>query len=155
MLQKIILILSCYLVISCAGPPLPNHIRVSGLYPTKIILKNSQDQYIRIDDKPPYYLIADAQAAQADTFYFCDLGRNTVALKAKDQYVTVYLPLDNQAVLRQEHIDHWEKLTLEKHEDLVSFKAWNNLYLKPTNNHILAASSATLTDACLFQIIEL
>jgi len=155
MLQKIILILSCYLVIACAGPPLPNHIRVSGRYPTKILLKNTQNQYVRLNDKPPYYLIADAEAAQADTFYFCDLGRNIIALRAKGQYVSVYQPLKNQAVLRQKHIDNWEKLTLEKQEGLVSFKGWNNLYLKPTNNHILAASSATLTDACLFQIIEL
>lgn len=155
MLQKIILVISCCLVISCAGPPLPNHIRVSGLYPTKILLKNTQNQYIRLNDKPPYYLIADAEIAQADTFYFCDLGRNTVALKAKDQYVSVYHPLENQAILRQKHIDNWEKLTLEKHENLISFKGWNNLYLKPVSNNILSASSLTLTDSCLFTMIEL
>lgn len=155
MLQKTILSLSCYLLIACAGPPLPSHIRVSSLSPTKILLKNTQNQYIRLNDKPPYYLISDAKIAQADTFYFCDLGRNTVALKAKDQYVSIYLPSQNQAILRQKHIDNWEKLTLEKQEGLVSFKGCNNLYLKPTSNNVLSASSLTLTDSCLFTMIEL
>lgn len=156
MLQKIILILSWSLIISCAGPPPPGHKRTSGLYPTKIILKNAKNQYVRLNNEPPYYLIADApEMNQADTFYLCDLGRNLVALKAKEQYVSIFMPSENQAILRQEHIDLWEKLTLEKHGDLISFKAWNDLYLQPNNDHILAASSLTITDSCLFQVIEL
>ena len=155
MLQKIILILSCYFAISCAGPPPENHIRASGLSPTRIVLKNAQNQYVRLNAKPPYYLIADAEETKADTFYCCDLGHNLVALKARDHYVTIYLPLKNEAVLRQNHIDVWEKLTLEKHGHLRSLKGCNDLYLQPTDGNILTASSAILTDACLFQMIEL
>lgn len=156
MLQKIILILIWSFIISCAGPPPPGHRRTSGLYPTKIILKNAKSQYVRLNDEAPYYLIADApNISQADTFYLCDLGRNLFALKARDQYVSIFLPSENQAILRQEYIDLWEKLTLEKQEDLIGFKACNDLYLQPTSDNIVAASSATLTDSCLFQMIEL
>lgn len=156
MLQKIFLILSSYFVISCAGPPLPNHPRVSGLYPPKILLKSSLNQYVRLSATPPYYLIADvSDPVQADTFYFCDLGRNMVALKAKELYVSIFLPSNNQAILRQVHIDSWEKLTLEKQEQFVSFKAHNDMYLQPSDKNILTASSKTRIDSCLFQIIEL
>jgi hypothetical protein len=156
MLQKIILILSCSLVIACAGPPPEGHTRTSSLYPTKIILKTAKNNYVRLNDKPPYYLIADVTEKNlADTFYFCDLGRNLVALKAKEQYVSIYLHSENQAILRQNRIDLWEKLTLEKQGDFISLKAWNKLYVQPSSGNVLAASSSTLTDSCLFQIIEL
>lgn len=72
-------------------PPPQSHQSQRSL-PTKILLKSTQNQYVRLNDKPPYYLITDAQIAQTDTFYFCDLGRNIVALKAKGQYVSVYQP---------------------------------------------------------------
>lgn len=156
MLQKIILILSCGLILACAGPPPEGHTRTSSLYPTKIILKTAKNQYVRLNNKPPYYLIADVtEKNQADTFYLCDLGRNLVALKAKEQYVSIYLPSKNQAILRQDHIDLWEKLTLEKQGDLIGLKGCNELYLQPTSGGILAAYSPTLSDSCLFQIIEL
>ena len=155
MLQKIILIFIFGLLVACAGPPPPGHTRTSGFYPTPIILKDANNQYVRLNNEPPYYLIADAQKSKADTFYLCELGHNLVALKARDQYVSVFLPSKNQAILRQDYIDLWEKLTLEKHEDLISFKACNESYLQANNDHILAASSSTLSDSCLFQMIEL
>ncbi|WP_052598191.1 hypothetical protein [Aureispira sp. CCB-QB1] len=156
MLNKILLISTCYFLIACAGPPPANHIRASGFSPSKILLKNSKNQFVRLASEPPYYLIADAlQSSDADTFQLCNLGHDIIALKAKDQYVTVHLQLNNQAILRQKHIDHWERLTLEKHHRLASFKGCNGKYLCPSNENILAAIGSNVTTQCLFQIIEL
>lgn len=156
MLQKILFLLLNSIIIACSGPPPNNHPRATGLSPKKILLKNQSNNYIRLHQQTPYILIADSpKLDQADTFNLCNLNNDIVSLESKGLYVTVHLQQKNQAILRQKHIETWEKLTLEKHGDLVAFKGCNNKYLCPSDRNVIAATSSTLQSSCLFRIIEL
>lgn len=156
-MQLRILLLCIALTVRCAGSPPPYHHRATGVFLKPILLKTSNDTYVRLNSQPPFFLIADTKVkALADTFHFCDLNNNAIALEAREQYVSIYLANKNQAILRQTYIGSWEQLQLEKKENYVCFRAVNDLYVNHANNdHILVAQSRIPSDSCHFIIVEL
>lgn len=153
----LIFLLGLFLTNSCAGPPPHNHVRLCQHNPPQIIIQSSNKTYVRLSQQAPFYLIADAPSPiEADTFCLCHLGSDVVALRGKQQYVTIHLQKANQAIARQKHIDSWEKLIVEQQQQQVAFRATNQLYLQSSPEApILTASSHQITPNCLFNIIEL
>jgi len=141
---KFFILATISILMSCAGPAPDKHKRAVGLWPQKVLLKDYQGRYIRLEGEHNPILIADQKdVTTADTFYLIDLGRKIASLQSmKEQYVSVHLQKGNIAIARQTHIDSWEKLYIERSGNQVVFQSVANLqYLAPdvNNKNIITA----------------
>ena len=144
------------LLVNCSGKPPSNHKRAGGFFPPKIILQSTNGSFVRLSHQAPFVLIADAKkAVDADPFYWCELTNSIGALKSMhNTYVTVHLQKEDKAIARQNHIDSWERLTLQKKQNGIAFLAVNNKYLQPeSSDYTLTASAETATQDCIFKMI--
>lgn len=145
----------------CAGSVPPGHARASGFFSKKILIQSAEGLFVRIDNSKNAELIADAPTeAEADTFYFCDLGNDVLGLQAMNGlYIAVHLGHKNQMVVHQIEILDWERLIFYTDEKGTVFRAANNYrYILPdnTNGKILTAMGTTVENPlCYFKVIKI
>lgn len=152
------LLLLCLHLSSCAGTPPQNHARAAGLNPPKVLLKTTENRFVRLTEQTPngQSLAANTlQVSDADTFYLVDLGNDIIGFQTLDgRYFSCFLHQDSALLARPVFIGNWEKFQRWYVDNDMVLQGVEGLFwsVNATNNYKISGSSdeAKLT---LFHII--